>query len=272
MNNEYKKGLQCDPRAQFLTEYNVSDGGLGYTLYYYLLGPFIAILRLLLFSLIYLYSSIAPKLLVIKTVPWLLCKLFCIRIKRNKTFVLEKDDILVSNHACFKDFAAILEVTKLSIDKGISVPTKLYFPQTVKFVHFVNIANKKKNDNSKNKVELNDSSNILIFPEGTFNDGTYMYKFNKFVFSLGKPIVPYAIKIKFPYGHHMRMPSASWFKMIYNILVVPWVNYEIEILDKMCIKPKEKPEEFAERCRRKIAKKANLRCENYLFKEIRQII
>ncbi len=68
------------------------------------------------------------------------------------------------------------------------------------------------------------------------------------------------------------MHNASWFRQLYAILAIPYIQYDVYILDKMEIKENETSVEFAERCRQQICKSCGSQLIDYIFKDIKKII
>lgn len=267
-----KNGLKMDPRYKYLEKYEFFSKSIFYGIYLYTLGPIVALVRGILFVLLYALSSVVhPHFFFNVAIP-LFRILFCIKvnIKRNTNEEISTDEIIVSNHSCYKDFLTIMTCLKRKEIADIIIPTKLLFPNTIKKLKFVEVSFKKSTDEIKQ--QLNKNGNILIFPEGSFNDGTYAYKFYKHVFSLNRPIRPVALKIKFCCGHYMRMHDASWFSQLYAIFSIPCVEYDVYILDKMSIKDGESDIEFAERCRLTICNECNVKPIDYIFKNIKEIM
>jgi len=265
-------GLKIDPRYKYLEKYKFFSKSFVYGLYLCSIGAIVAVVRAIMFALMYLITSIMPPAFLFNVMIPFLKMMFCItiNIKRKSNEQIQNDEIILSNHGCYKDFITIMTCLEIKNMNNITIPTKLLFPNTIKNLKFVEVSYKKSTTDIKE--QLNTKGNILIFPEASFNDGTYVYKFAKHVFSLNRPIRPIALKITFCCDHYMRMHNASWFQQLYALFAIPYIHYDVYILDKMEIKNNETSVEFAERCRQQICKECGSEPIDYIFKDIKEII
>jgi len=109
---------------------------------------------------------------------------------------------------------------------------------------------------------------IGILPEGGLTNGTVgLLLFKKFIFSLGLPVQPIAVRIKSPWPCNVDYLSSKW---IYNLLYtffMPFHLYEVSWLAPMSQAPDETPEQFAKRVQVAVAKELGIVPTDYTYED-----
>ena len=101
---------------------------------------------------------------------------------------------------------------------------------------------------------------LLIFPEGTCVNNEYVVQFKKFVFELGVPIHPIAIKYnKVFVDAYWNSREKSFHYHLFRLMSSWAVVVDIWFLDPQYMRPGEDGAAFATRIQRMIASRANLR-------------
>lgn len=108
----------------------------------------------------------------------------------------------------------------------------------------------------------NEKACIFISPEGTINNGEGLFLFQKFAFSLNKPIYPIAIKVTAPFGVNISTVSANQ-KLSHLcdylwLFFLPFTKFELHFLPMQHIYTEEKAADFATRVQNLIAKQLDI--------------
>ena len=108
-------------------------------------------------------------------------------------------------------------------------------------------------------MSRNDARPFLIYPEGCVTTGvSAVMQYQKFVFGLGKVIVPVCLSIynPWPYEHYTLTAGAKTHLLWY--LFSPFVIFKHTLLKPQKLRPNEKPEEFSQRVQIMTAAHLNL--------------
>ncbi len=101
---------------------------------------------------------------------------------------------------------------------------------------------------------------LLVFPEGTCVNNEYIIQFKKGVFDLGVPVCPIAIKYNKMFVDPFWNSREQSFVMHLFELMTSWcLICDVWFLEPQKIRPNEDPTEFADRVKKLIANKANLK-------------
>ncbi|KAK2960579.1 putative ancient ubiquitous protein 1 [Blattamonas nauphoetae] len=108
---------------------------------------------------------------------------------------------------------------------------------------------------------------LFIHGEGaTTNGHVGLLRYNKFVFTLNKPVQPLALRV---YPHipiNIDCPSRNMFPSLFAFCFCPHVTYEFEPLPVQKRKHSESAEDFAFRCQKMTADALGLCCTTYSYK------
>ncbi len=105
---------------------------------------------------------------------------------------------------------------------------------------------------------------VLVFPEGTCVNNEYVVQFKKFVFELGVPVNPVAIKYNKVFVDGYWNSRAESFQAHLYRLMTSWaVVVDIWFLDPQVRAPGESGAAFAQRVQRMIAARAGLKAVDW---------
>eukprot|EP00003_Mantamonas_plastica_P027222 TRINITY_DN5785_c3_g1_i5.p1 TRINITY_DN5785_c3_g1~~TRINITY_DN5785_c3_g1_i5.p1 ORF type:complete len:326 (+),score=121.44 TRINITY_DN5785_c3_g1_i5:598-1575(+) len=109
---------------------------------------------------------------------------------------------------------------------------------------------------------------MLILPEGTTtNARTGMLQFNKFVFGLDTPILPFSLRKWDIWPINMDVLNDSFFLNFFWSLACPFNVYEVNFLEAQTIQEEETPQEFATRVQTMIADDLDLVPTDYTWRD-----
>lgn len=180
-----------------------------------------------------------------------------------------RQGIFVANHSSMIDFIILLQSHPYAVvgqkhlgwvgfmqDKVLSALHCVWF-------------NRGESEDKKTTAErmvkhIRDPSNarfpLLLFPEGTCVNNEYVIQFKKFVFELGVPIFPVAIKYnKVFVDAYWNSREQSFHYHLFRLMRSWAVVVDIWFLDPQMIRPGESGADFAMRVQHMIAARANLK-------------
>jgi glycerol-3-phosphate O-acyltransferase 3/4 len=180
-----------------------------------------------------------------------------------------RQGIFVANHSSMIDFIILLQSHPYAVvgqkhlgwvgfmqDKVLSALHCVWF-------------NRGESEDKKTTAErmvkhIRDPSNarfpLLLFPEGTCVNNEYVIQFKKFVFELGVPIFPVAIKYnKVFVDAYWNSREQSFHYHLFRLMRSWAVVVDIWFLDPQMIRPGESGADFAMRVQHLIAARANLK-------------
>ncbi|KAL0213601.1 hypothetical protein RCL1_007227 [Eukaryota sp. TZLM3-RCL] len=198
---------------------------------------------------------------------WCMCLGLFVSMK-NRELLSDRDyKIIVSNHVCEADALALAKsVGQLSM----IVPrfySKFFISRkaVTAFMHPIYIQPKSSRHVLHEAVQQHLDSNsaypLALFPEGCLTHGKVgLVEFNKYMFSLGVPIKPIALKFSHAFDSvvnldHLTAPVAN---NAFFFLMLPWMHWNLEVLPTESILPSEDGMMFAKRVQILIADKLGL--------------
>jgi len=257
---------------------NHSKGNYIILLLYSPIGILLVIIRILLLFLILLVIFLSPPSFIFP--PWLvrlILPLFGIITRSNgyqagyATF-----PIIASNHCTPFDVFPFLNFFNLNvlIDHGF-FETSILARQFKKVVGAISI--KRGNDPT---IKMNDRDEILnhlkkskkpflFFPEGWDSNGKVgLMLYQKFLFSLGKPIIPVALKVRVLFlPLEASMLGTSLLKEVMWLFFYPFILFNLEFLSPQYLEREETDVQFAKRVQVITAKKLSIVPTNYSYKD-----
>lgn len=111
---------------------------------------------------------------------------------------------------------------------------------------------------------------LLFFPEGwDTNSAVGLLQFNKFVFGLGKPIVPVALRARIPFGLALvpSMLGSSLAREVAYLLFYPCIVWQLDFLPTMQRAPGETEAAFARRVQQSVAAALGIAATSYSDKD-----
>ena len=180
-----------------------------------------------------------------------------------------RQGIFVANHSSMIDFIILLQSHPYAV-VGQKHGGWVGFMQdhvldTIKCVWFNRGESEDKRATAKRMVDhVKDPANskfpLLIFPEGTCVNNEYVVQFKKFVFELGVPIHPVAIKYNKVFSDaYWNSREKSFHYHLFRLMSSWAVVVDIWFLDPQVARPGEDGAAFATRIQRMIASRANLK-------------
>jgi len=108
---------------------------------------------------------------------------------------------------------------------------------------------------------------LVIFPEGTCNNcNIALMQYQKFVFGLGVPVIPIALKIWNPWPIEYMMTFGPIEGNLLTFLFMPMVVYNFQVMDPETIGPDETDGQFASRVQKLTAEKLGTGISNFNFR------
>ena len=226
------------------------------------LGVLLACLRLLSIALIsligYWLEKIRPginKIYLIKAVLWTLGYQ-----TETQGFVIFSDSmgkpgIVVSNHVALTGFWVLSQFGGTVVaSKDASLLEKMLSSLcSVIFIHDL----RSLRATIQRSFEQTSDLKIFISPEGTINNGKGLFRFQKFAFSLDKPVYPVVIRVIAPFG--IKIATTSTNRSLSHIcdyawlLFLPYLKFELKFLPPQVCENYESPTDFANRVQIMIA-------------------
>ncbi|KAH7816925.1 putative ancient ubiquitous protein 1 [Monocercomonoides exilis] len=117
-----------------------------------------------------------------------------------------------------------------------------------------------------NSEESKDRQLFVLAEGATTNGKVGLLQFNRFVFSLDKPIQPLVVRVNPHMPINIDIPSKNMFPNWFWYMFCPFVTYEYTALPVQTRKPNETPEEFARRIQQMTADELGLACTTYSYK------
>jgi len=110
---------------------------------------------------------------------------------------------------------------------------------------------------------------LLWFPEGWDTSGSVgVLQFQRFLFSVGKPIHPVALSARVPLLPLLPTKlGTTLVKEVLLLLFVPCYEYELRFLSQQSIAPGQSPEDFASSVQSLIADELGLVPTSYTYKD-----
>eukprot|EP01114_Cavostelium_apophysatum_P010439 TRINITY_DN2414_c0_g1_i1.p1 TRINITY_DN2414_c0_g1~~TRINITY_DN2414_c0_g1_i1.p1 ORF type:complete len:310 (+),score=46.12 TRINITY_DN2414_c0_g1_i1:164-1093(+) len=203
-----------------------------------------------------------------------------IKVVRPPQHRFDKKVIIASNHVSAFDVFPFLFLSRVNVlvDKGFyeSNPFTMQFNKIAGAIPIDRAASKASPEQQK---VLYDSIHhqlkhkkhpLLFFPEGWDTNGKQgVLIFQKFLFSLGYPIMPVATQISIPWLPMLNpgVLGTSILKELMFMFFVPFYLWELSFLDVQTIGESERPEEFARRTQIAIAAELGISPTEYSFKD-----
>ncbi|KAJ4460487.1 putative Ancient ubiquitous protein 1 [Paratrimastix pyriformis] len=122
---------------------------------------------------------------------------------------------------------------------------------------------------ARTKVRLR---RLIVFAEGAETNGRVgMLRFGKFLFGLGMPVQPMALRIRNAFGAwwpgRTSYPGDSIIRNFLYFFFVPWHTFEYKLLPPQVIREGETDADFADRVQRLIADELGLVATQYTFRD-----
>ncbi|KAK2960880.1 putative ancient ubiquitous protein 1 [Blattamonas nauphoetae] len=109
---------------------------------------------------------------------------------------------------------------------------------------------------------------LFVLAEGATTSGKVgLLRYNKFVFTLGKPIQPFAVRVNTHMPICIDCPSKNMFPNLFWYGFCPICTWEFTALPVQTICEGEKPEEFATRVQKLTADHLGIACTTYFYKD-----
>jgi len=244
----------------------------------------LVVIRFTVFMTAIILAGILPKKLARTFTSLLAAKAMGVMLSvRNKHLVYsEKAPIVAGNHVSDMDLFCVPSVRPYRPVVSTRVGE---IPMIGKLLHYaysawdpfwvpakvegVDVRAKLRDEVQKN-ANQNERENfpIAILPEGGLTNGSGLMLFKRFIFSLGLPVQPIAIK----YDTTLWSINPDWLgtRWIYNLLWVMFIPYHrvtITYLPKTDPLPDEAPEAFAKRVQEIIAKELKIPATDYTYED-----
>eukprot|EP01135_Chromosphaera_perkinsii_P012355 Nk52_evm23s2640 gene=Nk52_evmTU23s2640 len=109
---------------------------------------------------------------------------------------------------------------------------------------------------------------LFCCAEGGLTNGKHgLMLYNKYLFSLGLPVMPIAIKYINPWPIHHDTLDAASITNIFWMLFLPFTIFDVFFMPAMYPRTDEDPREFAKRVQAETAKELDIRNTNFSFRD-----
>lgn len=112
---------------------------------------------------------------------------------------------------------------------------------------------------------------LFISPEGTIGNRRGLFRFQKFAFSLDKPVYPVATRLSVPFGVRIATvaPSRTWSHVTDYLwtFFLPSLAFELDFLPAQQRLPGESPADFGDRVQRLVADRLSIPASHFTPKD-----
>jgi 1-acyl-sn-glycerol-3-phosphate acyltransferase len=162
--------------------------------------------------------------------------------------------VVVANHIYTFEAAAWLSRVPSQVMTRGSVAQHRIYRLATKFGQFINTDRPAATTTVTRAVTGGDRP-LFCFPEGATSNGKVaLFRFDPFVFALGMPVRPLAIRITRPLPIQISLLQARYGIDLLWALFVPWTRVEITVLPAQQRLAGENPIRFGDRIRQQIAR------------------
>ena len=175
--------------------------------------------------------------------------------------------VFVSNHSSMIDFIILEHADMYAVlgqqHKGWVAWWQNSILNSIDCIWFDRGSKEKRHETAeriKNHATDPDKVPLLVFPEGTCVNNEYVLQFKQFVFTLGVPINPVAIRYnKIFVDGYWNSRQQSFHGHLFSLMTSWAVVCDVHFLPPMAIRAGEEPSAFAARVQRRIAHKIGLK-------------